>query len=256
MHSYFEPVARGVCWVMAAILLSQAATLLLRKNPSASLEVPQTFVALKASSEGSVSNSSQALPQGPGKTHTGTNSPTRTNSTSSTVHNSKPSAAAMELKATNAVVQKAAATSAPVIVSKGMPATQPKPMTGLPGMPPAMGGPMGRGQPATLPPSAQAWVDQVKDTEVFGPVPRPMPMALLGIAGEDVFFRAPNGQTGVIRKGGELGGVKLLQTGPNRILVEHEGQKKELTIFSGIGGETLMPADTNKSQQVQQPTRL
>ena len=112
------------------------------------------------------------------------------------------------------------------------------------GMP--MAGGMGPGKP--LPPAAQAWVDKIKDSEVFGPVPRPMPMALLGIAGEDVFFRAPNGQTGVFRKGEEMGGVKLLQTSANRILVEQDGQKKELTIFSGIGSESLLPSEKNKPQ--------
>ena len=48
-------------------------------------------------------------------------------------------------------------------------------------------------------------------------------MALLGIAGKDVFLRAPNGQTGLIREGEELGGVKLLRIGMNRVLIEQDG---------------------------------
>ena len=68
-----------------------------------------------------------------------------------------------------------------------------------------------------------------------------MPMALLGIAGKDVFLRAPNGQTGLIRQGEELGGVKLLRIGVNRVLVEENGEQKELMLFSGFGGETLLP---------------
>ena len=65
-------------------------------------------------------------------------------------------------------------------------------------------------------------------------------LALLGIAGRDAFIRAPSGQTGLLREGDELGGVKLLQIGTNRVLIEHEGQKKELTVFSGFGSESLL----------------
>ncbi len=75
---------------------------------------------------------------------------------------------------------------------------------------------------------------------------RPMPMALLGIAGRDVFLRAPNGQTGLVKEGDELGGVKLLQIGINRVLVEEDGQKKELTLFSGLGSQSLL-SDTNST---------
>ena len=66
-------------------------------------------------------------------------------------------------------------------------------------------------------------------------------MALLGIAGKYAFMRAPNGQTDLMNEGGELGGLKLLQIGTNRVLVEHEGQQKELTIFSGFGSDSLLP---------------
>jgi hypothetical protein len=37
--------------------------------------------------------------------------------------------------------------------------------------------------------------------------------------------------------------VKILRIGTNRVLVEHEGQKKELTLFSGFGSETLLPKE-------------
>ena len=75
-----------------------------------------------------------------------------------------------------------------------------------------------------------------------------MPMALLGIAGDNAFLRAPNGQTGLIKEGSELGGIKLLRIGTNRVLVEQEGQPKELTIFSGYGSESLLPLPTAKPQ--------
>jgi hypothetical protein len=91
-----------------------------------------------------------------------------------------------------------------------------------------------------LPPEVQARIDRVIESEILAPVMRPMPMALLGIAGKDVFLRAPNGQTGLIKEGEELGGVKLLRIAVNRVLVEEQGQRKELTIFSGLGSESLL----------------
>lgn len=119
------------------------------------------------------------------------------------------------------------------------------------GSPPAMAmmgmNPMGRQGPGMrgppLPPAMQARVDRIIDSEILAPVIRPLPMALLGIAGKDVFLRAPNGQTGLVKEGGELGGVKLLRIGINRVLVEQDGQKKELTIFSGFGSESLLPKE-------------
>ena len=59
-------------------------------------------------------------------------------------------------------------------------------------------------------------------------------------------LRAPNGQTGLLKEGDELGGVKLLRVGTNRVMIEHEGQQKELTVFSGLGGATLLPAGKEK----------
>jgi hypothetical protein len=63
-----------------------------------------------------------------------------------------------------------------------------------------------------------------------------------------VFLRAPNGQMGQIKEGDELGGVKLVKIGINRVLVEQEGEKKELTIFSGFGSDTLLSKQTNNPQ--------
>lgn len=96
------------------------------------------------------------------------------------------------------------------------------------------------GKAPSLPPEVQARVEKIKESEILGMVMRPPPMAVLGIAGKDVILRAPNGQTGLIRVGEELGGVKLLRIGTNRVLIEHENQTKELTIFQGFGGETLI----------------
>lgn len=86
----------------------------------------------------------------------------------------------------------------------------------------------------------QTRIDLITQSEILGPVIRPLPMALLGIAGQTIFFRAPDGQTGMLKEGEELGGVKLLRIGVNRILVEQEGEKKELSIYQGYGGEPLL----------------
>ncbi len=109
---------------------------------------------------------------------------------------------------------------------------------GMPGF--GMGGPRGN---LKLPAAIQARVDRIKESEILGPFMRPMPMALLGIADDDAFLRAPDGQSGMIKEGEELGGVKLLRIGINRVLVEEEGEKKELTLFDGIGGESLLPKE-------------
>ena len=96
-----------------------------------------------------------------------------------------------------------------------------------------------------LPPAAQKRVDRIIESEIFGPVPRPLPMALLGIAGQHAFLRAPNGQTGLVREGEELGGLKVIKIGANRVLVEQDKEQKELMIFSGLGSETLIPKERN-----------
>ena len=101
-------------------------------------------------------------------------------------------------------------------------------------------------KPSDLPPAVQARVERITQSEILGPVIRPLPMALLGIAGKDAFLRAPNGQTGLLKEGEELGGVKLLRIGTNRVLIEHEQQQKELTVFSGFGSETLLPKGEKK----------
>lgn len=92
-----------------------------------------------------------------------------------------------------------------------------------------------------IPAAVQSKIDKIKESEIFGAIPKPLPMALLGIGGLDVFLRAPDGQMGLLRVGETFGGVKLLQIGTNRVLVEHEGQRKELTLHSGFGSESLLP---------------
>ncbi len=114
----------------------------------------------------------------------------------------------------------------------------------------AMGGSRpGRGGPAPeLSPAIKARVYRIYDSEVFGPVMRPLPMALLGIAGNTAFLRSPSGQTGLVKEGDSLGELKLVKIGINRVLVEQDGEKKELMIFSGYGGESLLPKPQESSK--------
>jgi hypothetical protein len=104
-------------------------------------------------------------------------------------------------------------------------------------------------KPATLPPEIQARVDRVYESEIFAPVAHPMPMALLGIAGKAAFLRAPSGQTGLVKEGDSLGDVKLLKIGMNRVLVEQDGNKQELMIFAGLGGESLLTKTNDASNE-------
>ena len=94
---------------------------------------------------------------------------------------------------------------------------------------------------SAISPATQASIDRITQSEIFGMIVRPLPMALLGIAGNDALIRTPSGQTSFLKEGEEAGGVKLLRIGTNRVLIEHERQTKELMIFSGFGSESLLP---------------
>jgi len=121
----------------------------------------------------------------------------------------------------------------------------PGPPPGMSGMPPGFpgrrGGPGGGAPTKPLPPVLQARIDKIIQSEVLAPIVRPPPMALLGIAGRDAFLRTPSGQTQLLREGAEVDGIRLLRIGTNRVLIEQSGEKKELTIFAGFGGESLLP---------------
>jgi hypothetical protein len=110
---------------------------------------------------------------------------------------------------------------------------------------------------SNLPGPVQAQVDAVTQSEILAPFMHPLPMALLGIAGDDAFLRAPSGQTGMIKEGGELGEIKLLRIGVNRVLVEEDGEKKELMLFDGVGGESLLsPEMAINSVRTNVPTSI
>jgi hypothetical protein len=116
-----------------------------------------------------------------------------------------------------------------------------RPLTGAMMM--GMGGP---GGPVNVPPEIKDLVEKIKQSQTLGVEMKPPPMALIGIAGKDVFLRGPNGQEGVVHEGEELGGVKIIRIGINRVLVEENGEQKELTLFNGFGSETLLPQKTNE----------
>lgn len=96
------------------------------------------------------------------------------------------------------------------------------------------------GKAADLPPAVQARVQRVVESEILGQIMRPLPMALLGIAGHAAIIRSPTGQIGLVKEGEQIGGIKLLTIGTNRVLIEQDAEKKELMIFSGMGGDSLV----------------
>lgn len=100
---------------------------------------------------------------------------------------------------------------------------------------------------ADLPPPIKNRVDWIVNSETLAPIPHPVPTGLLGIAGNYAFIRGPTGQNEMVKVGGLVGGVKLLRIGTNRVLVEEDGQPKELMIFEGYGGESLLPKQTAKN---------
>jgi hypothetical protein len=114
---------------------------------------------------------------------------------------------------------------------------------------PGMGGP---GKPLPeLPPVVKARIDAIVNSELLGPVPHPLPKALLGIAGDTAFLRADSGETGLVKVGDNLGDLKLLRIGINRVLIEQNGEKQELTIFDGMGGDSLLnTSDKNSNETI------
>ena len=156
---------------------------------------------------------------------------------------------------TNTIAAHSSSNSTPAVLAKSSTNSLPHSSNGPPPgvlarMPGGPGGPMRPGMPPRLPdlpPEILARVDRVIDSEILGPIMHPLPMALLGIAGNVAFLRAPSGQTGLVKEGDKLGEIKLLKIGINRVLVDEDGQKQELMIFSGLGGDSLLPNEHKTS---------
>ena len=90
-----------------------------------------------------------------------------------------------------------------------------------------------------LPPRLAA----IPERGVFGTPPAPTPAkppGLIGFLGDAVLLRAPSGSTGSAKVGEEFQGMKVLATATNRVLIEHNGEKKEFTIFNGLGSTSLL----------------
>jgi hypothetical protein len=219
MLERLNPIIRLVCLALAGLIVYQLSQLAFKRDVIARSSFNLSAIKTESKSTNSVS----------------TNSPAKKDT------NAAPTNAAP-----------ASGTAPEMLLPPGV--TLPPGVSMPQGMAMAMrGGPSGRsgrgspgGGPSDLPPEVQAMVEKIKTSQILGPDIKPPPMALLGIAGKYVFLRAPSGQTGMIREGEELGGVKLIRIGTNRVLVEHEKQQKELMIFEGFGGESLMPKTEGK----------
>jgi hypothetical protein len=287
MFERTEPVLKVLCAALAAVLIFQVVRTVARGDSLAHLSIPAlpTLPPDTNAPEGGARTNSLA---GPGSGKAGTNTAQAVAQTNNAATNSpvvgsgkattnnplsasapkgtnSPGQTAVTNAATNALAQlrlPASGTNTTVrpdsagTNSSATTAAASKRGSGaLPGQPPqlaAMGmGPPGMPGAMPAPELAlpiRARVDRITDSELLGQVMHPLPMALLGIAGDVAFLRAANGQTGLVKEGDSLGGLKLLQIGINRVLVEDGGQKKELTIFSGLGGESLLPKQNEDSK--------
>jgi hypothetical protein len=215
MLDRFERPLKILCLGLALLLAWQLAGLLLRRDPLSRLKIPALPALPAATNEPVKPNTVDVKTSGTNGTNAA-HGPTPAHDTNAMA------------KPTNALSAAGANTGS------GSPGGD------LPG---------GRGSAGVkkiqLPPDVQARVDKIIDSEILGPAIRPTPMALVGIADQEAFIRATNGQTSTVKLGGEMGGIKLLRIGINRVLVEQDGEKKELTLFGGMGGESLMPMPTN-----------
>src|SRR5258708_4199534 len=270
MHDRREQVLRGCCLALAALLAFQFARALVRGNPAKRLVIP-ALPSLPPEPGAQTTNSAAAnLPKIIG---TNTGGP---KISSKTTTNPPVSGKAAKLAGTNTVSAEAPERN----VSRAVPGSQSgdspstsgapgsvgsillsgvmteKPETNSPSKPPKnIGGPSSNHAGTAkkgpdMPPEVKARVERITQSEILGQVIRPMPMALLGIAGQTAFLRSPDGQTGLVKEGGQVGTIKLLRIGTNRVLIELDGQNKELTMFAGIGGETLLPKDAPKTNEI------
>jgi hypothetical protein len=244
MLEKLTPVFRIASIALAGFIVLQGARAVAKKNPLASIKLPKIelpAVKVEAKSDDKKAGATAAAapdhaanpaagPQaGPGAPH--------------------PPAAATG----GPVVSMASGGGPPVMMSmpNGMPPGMPpgarmtgsRPMPpGMPprGMPMMMGGMGAPGLPPNTPPEIKDRLDKIYQSQILGMIIRPMPMALQGIAGKEVFIRTATGQSGMASEGSEFGGVKILKVGTNRVLVEVDGKEQELTLFQGLGSDSLL----------------
>ena len=274
MRKHSELILKSVCCALAALVLFQLVRMVVRTNPLRGVHIPELPTLPGSANEKNVPGGTNGVSSNVAGTNAtngvtsqksgnkatnsvssvalegnATNAPTAQISTKSdtnslgTVETNAPSAQVAAKPETNSIHAKmhdktGTAMSPKSVVDKALVNTAAKPSDKT-GRPSPTDQP-GMTKKPELPPIVQSRIDKTVQSEILAPRPRKMPMALLGIAGQDAFIRAPNGQTGLVKEGGELGGIKLLKIGVNRVLIEQEGEKKELTIFSGLGGENLL----------------
>jgi len=265
MRERSELILKIVCGVLAGLLLVQLARLGIRTHPlrgvrlpelptlSASLETqpaaPGTNLVARpvAGTNTTITNAVPSPPSGDPATNAATAPPslkletnTPGNAPGPVGTNSAPGPATAKTETNSASGQATAKAMTNAAAGKPGPNLGADHTPGFPG-PQPFRSQTGPTKMPELPPLIQARVDKIVQSEILAPFMRPMPMALLGIAGQDAFLRAPNGQTGLLKAGEELAGIKLIRIGINRVLVEQAGEPKELTIFSGLGGDSLLP---------------
>ncbi len=264
MREHAEKWLKILCGVLVAVLLFQTGRALVRNHPFGHMDlpVPPTLVAAHPEMTAAGPVTAPSSNNGPG----GTNGVAELDSTNlPAVRFTNPTAkisseltnpiasVKTNIPATNKIVMSTngilAGTNRPALaVGRLASAHDAHPaLAAMGGMLPGLGGP---GQPGrALPPLVKARVDKIVESELLGPVMHPQPMALLGIAGEVAFLRSASGETGLVKVGDTLGDLKLLKIGINRVLVEQNGQPQELTIFSGMGSDSLLTTSNTISNE-------
>ena len=280
MFDRFEPALKAVCLALAALLVFQCSRLVVHRDPLAKVTIPAVPALAGASTGDKATNSvpvsakagtnanavraggAESVAVKAGTNTTSKPSPTRTDT------NALMAATPAKLGTNPAAVEISAKTG-----TNGAPAGEPgkgatnsvaKRASGKPGTnsgdavqmaaarsngsrPARAGGRSGPGGPGgpgaalqDLPEDARKRVERIYQSEIFGPIQRPVPAALMGIAGDMAFLRTSSGMSGMVKEGGELGGMKLLKVGVNRVLVkEGDEEPREMMIYNGFGGESL-----------------
>ncbi|MDB6028515.1 MAG: hypothetical protein JWM68_4738 [Verrucomicrobiales bacterium] len=243
MPERYERILKWVCVALAALLVVQLTRVVIRANPLRNVVIPapphldtkSAGPESEAKRPGGETVRSNAVSSS-GENRKTTNAPgtVQTNSVKSSSTNTTVVATSTSA-ATNVATSKtnSATVSTNSVVSSNTNRTDRHAMPTSPS----------GTKSSELPAIVQSRVSRIVDSELFAPVVRPIPAALIGIGADRAFLRSSSGQTGMVKEGEEVGGMKLLQIGTNRVLVEESGEKKELTIFAGIGGESLLPKE-------------
>ncbi len=236
MRDHLKTIFQKLPRVLGVALMLQILLLRNRSNPLANLEVPSAphWHPEEPPADVHPSTGSAKLPEltkmadsgQPNRVAPATTSITNVTKSDPTRSNNPPSRVTNSSSQTEQIVKPA---PPPAELKVGQPGNR------------TSGAGVSAHPPTAISPIIQARIDKITQSELLAPVFHPPPMALLGIAGHDAFLRTPNGQMSLLREGGDSDGLKLLRIGTNRVLVEVAGEKKELMIFEGLGGESLLP---------------